>query len=47
MDIDKLVRHRVKQGYAENDSRVLLAALLKAHSGVNLDYALSYNGFTR
>jgi hypothetical protein len=47
MDIEKMIARRVRGGHNEEQSRQLLAELLEAHSGANLDYALAYNGFTR
>jgi hypothetical protein len=46
-EIEKMIRRRIRGGHNEEQSRRMLAELLSAHTGINLDYALAYNGFTR
>ena len=45
LEIERMVARRVKGGGNEQDSRALLADLLRQHTGDNLDHALAYNGF--
>ncbi|MGP5043582.1 hypothetical protein ACTXJR_06060 [Glutamicibacter ardleyensis] len=43
--MEKLIARRVKTGSNEGQSAQLLAELIEAHEGDNLEYALVYNGF--
>lgn len=43
--MEKLIARRVKAGHNEGQSIQLLAELIEAHEGDNLEYALVYNSF--
>ena len=43
--MEKLIARRVKLGNNEAQSVQLLAELIEAHEGDNLEYALVYEGF--
>lgn len=45
LNIERMIARRVKGGGNEQESRALLADLMRNHEGDNLDHALTYNGF--
>lgn len=43
--MEKLIARRVNKGFNEAESAEMLAELIEAHEGDNLEFALVYNAF--